>query len=321
MTTPAPSRPRQSYRHEAFLWRGRAEYVSHLVPFVLEGLDAGETVLIGVTPEHARWIGDELGSRATEVQLVDLSQLARNPARVIPALLELLDAYCAPGLPARGIGEPDWPGRGPEEVREAQLTEALLNLAVDPDLPFWLVCPYDVEHVDPALLDDAGRSHPVLATTTSYVGSGTYRGRDHARALFGAELADLGEPGFDLRVTSRALDLAAEQVTLRATAGDLYSDQVLLLNDVVRGLVAESVRRAEGEARLRWWDAPDEVVCEVSDRSVVDDLLIGRRPPVGPRHDPVWLAHQVCDLVEVRSNDLGTTVRLHLSAQPRGTAG
>ena len=80
----------------------------------------------------------------------------------------------------------------PEEVREAQLTEALLNLAVDPDLPFWLVCPYDVEHVDPALLDDAGRSHPVLVTTTSYVGSGTTAaGTTHGR-LFGAELTDLG---------------------------------------------------------------------------------------------------------------------------------
>ena len=89
----------------------------------------------------------------------------------------------------------------------------------------------------------------------------------------------------------------------------------------MQGLVVESVRRADGEARLRWWDAPGEAVCEISDRSVVDDLLIGRRPPAGPRHDPVWLANQVCDLVEVRSNDHGTTVRLHLSAERRGTAG
>ena len=149
MPTAAPLRARQSYRHEAFLWRGRAEYVAGLVPFVLEGLDAGETVLVGVTPEHGRWLTDELGPRAAEIMLVDLRWLARNPARIIPALQQYLDASCGEGRPARGIGEPIWPDRTPEEVRESELNEALLNLAIDPDLPFWLVCPYDAEHLDP----------------------------------------------------------------------------------------------------------------------------------------------------------------------------
>ena len=312
MTTLAPTRSRQSYRHEAFLWRGRTEYVQELTPFVREGLDAGEAVVVGVTREHARWFRDDLGSRAGEVHFVDMERLAHNPARIIPALQELLDEFCGPGRPARGIGEPVWPGRSPEAVQEAQLHEALLNLAVDPDLPFWLVCPYDAEHLDPTLLDDAARSHPVIATTSSYTGSGTYRGRDHARALFGAELPDLGGPVADVRVAEASLDLAAEQVTLRATAGDLRSDQVVLLTDVVRGLVVASVRRGADAARLRLWDESHELVCEVADTTVVDDLLVGRRPPSRDRPDPVWLAHQVGDLVQVRSNAHGTSVRLHL---------
>lgn len=308
-----PSRARQSYRHEAFLWRSRSDYVSGLVPFVLEGLDAGEAVLVGATPEHARWITRELGPRAHEVQLVDLGQLAHNPARIMPALQDLLRTSCGPGRPARGIGEPVWPGRGPETTREVQLHEALLNLAIDPDLPFWLVCPYDVEHLEPTLLADAEGSHPVIVTATSYAGSARYRGRDHARALFTADLPDLGGPEVDLRVAATALDLAAEQVTLRAAASDLSSDQVVLLSEVVRALVVESVRRGADEARLRLWDEPRALVCEVSDPTVVEDLLIGRRPPVRGRHDPVWLANQVCDLVQVRSNPCGTSVRLHLA--------
>ena len=47
------------------------------------------------------------------------------------------------GRPVRGIGEPIWPGRRPEELLECQLHEALLNVAVDPEVPFWLICPYD----------------------------------------------------------------------------------------------------------------------------------------------------------------------------------
>ena len=61
MTTSAPARAQQSYRHEALLWRGRSEYLAHLVPFVLEGLDGGEAVLVGAGPEHTRWLREALG--------------------------------------------------------------------------------------------------------------------------------------------------------------------------------------------------------------------------------------------------------------------
>jgi MEDS: MEthanogen/methylotroph, DcmR Sensory domain len=230
----------------------------------------------------------------------------------MPALQELLDRTCGPGRPARGIGEPVWPGRGTEEAREAQLHEALLNLAIDPDLPFWLVCPYDADHLDPTVLDDAGCSHPVLSTATSYAGSGSYRGQEHARALFTADLPDLGGADAELRVAHATLDLAAEQVTLRAAASDLLSDQVVHLSDAVRGLVVASGRRGARSARLRLWDEPLELVCEISDRSIIEDFLVGRRPPTSANPDPFWIANQVCDLVQVRSGDHGTTVRLHM---------
>ncbi|SEP96655.1 MEDS domain-containing protein [Microlunatus flavus] len=312
MTALAPVRARQSYRHEAFLWRTRAEYVGHLVPFLVEGLDAGETVVVTANAEHARWLRHDLGARAAEVRFIDIDGMVRNPARLIPALLEFLEEACGPGRPARGVGEPVWAGRNPEEVAEAQLHEALLNLAVDPDLPFWLICPYDAANLPEPLLGDAGRSHPVISTPDSYLGSGSYRGRDHARELFSADLPELDVPDADLWVAEQTLDLAAEQVTLRAAAGDLRSDQVVTLNGVVRDLVVDSVRRGAERARLRLWDEPDELVCEVSDRVVVGDLLVGRRPPTRGRTDAVWSANQVCDLVQVRSNLRGTSVRLHL---------
>ena len=309
-TTTAPLRSRQSYRHEAFFWRGRAEYVAGLVPFVLEGLDAGETVVVAVTPEHARWLSDELGPRVAEVELVDLRWLAQNPARIIPALRELLDACCGPGRPARAVGEPVWPDQSPDGILESELNEGLLNLAVDPDLPFWLVCPYDAEHLDPAQLDDAASCHPVLATPTSYVGSSRYRGRDHARELFIGDLPRLGTPVSDRWVTEHTLWTAAEEVTWRASSS-LYSDVVVTLADVVPRLVVDSVRGAS-RARLRLWDQPEELVCEVTDRTVVDDLLIGRRRPRDDEDDALWLANQTFDLVQVRSNTRGTSVRLHV---------
>jgi hypothetical protein len=63
---------------------------------------------------------------------------------------------------------------------------------------------------------------------------------------------------------------------------------------------------------LRLWEQDDRLVCEVQDAGRVEDPLVGRRPPslgaVGGRG--VWLAHQLCDLVQLRSGPAGTTVRL-----------
>ena len=63
MSTPAPVRARQSYRHEAFLWHGREDFVQGLVPFVRDGIDAGEAVMVAVIPEHAEWICNDLGAQ------------------------------------------------------------------------------------------------------------------------------------------------------------------------------------------------------------------------------------------------------------------
>ena len=56
------------------------------------------------------------------------------------------------------------------------------------------------------------------------------------------------------------------------------------------------------------------VVCEISDRGRVADPLADRRLPLadGARGRGFWIANNVCDLVQVRSGDDGTVVRLHV---------
>jgi hypothetical protein len=50
----------------------------------------------------------------------------------------------------------------------------------------------------------------------------------------------------------------------------------------------------------------------VLDAGRVDDPLVGRRPP-RPDSDSgrgLWMANQLCDLVQLRSGDGGTAVRV-----------
>ena len=282
MLTLGPARASQSYRHEAFLWNGRADFVDGLLPFIEEGVDAGEAVLVAAIPEHEEWLSGGLGTKASRVHFVDMTQLGSNPARIIPACHRFLDDWSGYGRPARAVGEPLWDGRRPEEVVESQLHEALMNVAIDPDLPFWVLCPYDAGRLDADVLAEASRSHPALATTTSYQGSPSYRGHDHARTMFASDLPPIGGPVTVVNMTQTGLAATAEKVTLQAASGDPYSDQVVSLTHAVSRLAEESFNRAARRLTVRLWDRPDVLVCEVADNTVIRDLLAGRRRPQPP---------------------------------------
>ena len=64
---------------------------------------------------------------------------------------------------------------------------------------------------------------------------------------------------------------------------------------------------------LRIWTEGGSLVCEVADDGVITDPLVGRREPPLDRAGGrgLWLANQLCHLVQIRSGAAGTTVRLH----------
>ena len=70
--------------------------------------------MVAVIPEHQDWLTQSLNGRADQVKFVDMVELGHNPARIIPAWQEFLDAHV--GSPVRGIGEPIWPGRRPGRI-------------------------------------------------------------------------------------------------------------------------------------------------------------------------------------------------------------
>ena len=307
----APERSRQSYRHEAYLWHDETDFAAGLVPFIEDGLDAGEPVMVAVIPEHTGWLQKALGARAAEVKFVDMGQLGRNPARIIPAWQEFLDRNSGDGRPVRGIGEPIWPGRRPEELLECQLHEALLNVAVDPELPFWLICPYDAEQLSQEIVEEAHRSHPVIVEADSYQGSPRYGGRHHVDALFTAELAELASDSISTNFTADDVSRLFAYVRLEVYVAGLSAEKASDLAAATQRLALSSLHRGAAGGTVRIWRMPHALICEVADDTVVNDVLHGRREPFGDDHDGLWLANQLCDLVQMRSTATGTTVRVH----------
>jgi MEDS: MEthanogen/methylotroph, DcmR Sensory domain len=274
-------------------------------------LQAHEPVMVAVVPEHLAWLQDALAHRAEYVEFVDMHELGHNPARIIPAWQHFLDTNARQRSPIRGIGEPIWPERHPQELLECQFHEALLNVAIDPEIPFWLICPYDVEALSPDVLDEAHRSHPVILDSHSYYGSNRYGGGAHVESIFTAELPELKvQPTVAVFTRNNVIRVGA-YVKLEFHVSGLGVREASDLADVIQRLASSSLRRGATLGTVRIFSQPDDLICEVVDDTVIDDPLIGRRAPGEGEDDSVWIANQMCDLVQVRSSSAGTTVRVH----------
>ena len=295
---PAPG----GYRHEAVVYSGDDGYVNALVPFVREGVANGEHVLIAVPGEHKLGLLREaLGhdrDAVDHVRFMDMADLGRNPAHIIPAWLDFVAAHA--GRPVRGIGEPIWAGRRPDELAECQLPEALLNVVVDPSTPFELWCPYDALALGPDVLAEAQRSHD-------------HRGAvDHLHSLFTDELPSAPDHALALPFGVGDLRPVRDAVRDRALATEVGFDRVDDLILAVHEIATNSVIHGGGHGTVRIWTSPDAFVVEIADAGRITDPVVGRLPPdlarLGGRG--LWLAHRMCDLVQVRSNAGGTTVRI-----------
>lgn len=96
-------------------------------------------------------------------------------------------------------------------------------------------------------------------------------------------------------------------------------DLVLAVSEVA----ANTVRHAKSPGSLRIWYDDKEIVCQVHDDGVITDPLAGRRQPSLDARGGhgLWIVNQVCDQVDMRSDENGTTIRLHMSLPPRAGKG
>jgi len=302
------------FRHEALLYTGIDGFLAAVLPFVRDGLARDEPVMVAVIARRLEALRTALGADAGRVRLVDMASLGANPARIIPAWREFVDLNLASGRPIRGVGEPIWSGRSPAELIECQLHESLLNLAVAPDTPLWLLCPYDTEALPAAVISEARRSHPVLARTDKRRPSDSYAGTGHARDMFEAALPSPVGPVHEFAVDDRRLAEVPGWVALQAARAGLAADRtdnlVTALTDITRTSVNDARR-----AMLRSWQEGHTLIHEVRDPRVIDDPMVGRGGST-PRDIALGHAHQLCDLIQVRSGATGTIVRTHSQTTP-----
>jgi anti-sigma regulatory factor (Ser/Thr protein kinase) len=256
----------------------------------------------------------ELNGESESVRFVDMADLGRNPARIIPAWRQFAEA--GEGQPLRGIGEPIWAGRSDAELTECHHHESLLNLAFAEGPELTLLCPYDADALPAEVVECARRTHPIVDEDGS-AASEDYQAPDRAPSPFSGPLSPAPRSAATLSFDLRQLEAVRSFVTAWAEEQGLdrgHSQDLML---AMHELTANSVRHGGGRGVVRVWRDGDSVVGEVSDRGQMrTSPLAGRAMPdqdsQGGRG--LWIVNQVCDLVQIRSLPGGNVVRVQLRA-------
>jgi anti-sigma regulatory factor (Ser/Thr protein kinase) len=286
------------FRHEALFYEGHDDFLARVVPFVSEGAEGGEAVLVALPEPRLGALKAELGPVADNVAFADIETVGRNPGRILSVWDQFARGPLGASGRARGVGEPLWAGRSPDEILECEIHERLLDLAFL-DVALHLVCPYDVNSLSPDVVARAAATHG-----------------EHRQDTDGLTSPLRPPPEGAHVVPFRELDLRALRLTLAALSAHAgltrarTDDLVLAVDEVA----TNSVRYGGGSGTLRLWIDGDAVVCEITDAGQIVDPLVGRRRPApdatGGRG--LWLVHQLCDLVQIRSDGRGSVVRMRM---------
>jgi anti-sigma regulatory factor (Ser/Thr protein kinase) len=208
------------------------------------------------------------------------------------------------GLP--GCGETHW----------ARL-DIGLNIAVV-GLPITVLCPY---RTDDRALGRVQATHPRLTTADGTVASTSYRTPVEALVEFPLPPPpDLGPPAAELEFTADDLGELRHLVADVAARGGSEAERVADLVLAVNEIGSNSIEHGPGHGHLRLWAGPDGVTAEVADPGTAAMPFPGMVAPAatGLRGRGLWLASELCDVMQVWSDTDGTVIRLRMEPEPQG---
>lgn len=274
--------------HEALVYSSDEEFLARVVPFLHDGISAGQPAIVVLTPKKVALLREALGQDAQGVSFVDAGTHYRRPAHALAEYRRQLDEELArPNVElVRVIGEVQF-GPTTQEHEDWTRYESVLNRAFA-GYPAWVVCPYDARFLPDQVVADALHTHPFVSSGDQPDPSAGYIETDELVEppvrIRTVRAAGGGGPLERLTITrERDLDDLRRAVAGAARAGGLAPVIVEDVTVAVGELARDGLRRGEEETsvqvardRARWHC---DVTGPVSEQTDTDDdlgLLIAR---------------------------------------------
>ena len=294
--------------HRALLYASPREFLAGVLPFIDEGLHRGEPVLAVTSERNSSLLREQLGVAADDVRFVDHVRWYDAPGRTLAACHRYMREHITGHDRVRVVGEPVWAGRDALETAEWTRYDALVNVAFA-ETPTSMLCPYDSRTVPARVVADARRTHPWLdgGRNESYLDPAAFF------AAFDKELPPPaerpatigfhGDPG-------PVREFVAHEGRRYGLPRERVDDLVIIVNEVT----TNAIRHGAGYGTVLVWREGRRLLCEVTDPGEAKGDLFGAVPP-DPESDHghgLWVARQLCDLLEIRTRQPGTTIRMHM---------
>jgi anti-sigma regulatory factor (Ser/Thr protein kinase) len=303
------------YIHDALLYDSVDELTGAAVPFLQEGLAAGDAAVIAAGARTVGVLAEAL-DEDPRVHVLERSDVysARTPT-AITAFRRLAERCLAEGISrVRVVGEVDF-GPTQRDWLEWQRYEAVINVALA-DWPLWGLCVFDTQRLPEQVLTSTLRTHPNLATPKSR-GSNPLFG-DPVRYL--RSLPVPPEPLENTPPRLAALDVkdfiglrhaVATELATTDAPREVLEDFLIAVDEVT----ANAVRHGHPPVDVALWISFDRLVSTVSDGGRGwDDPFAGYAPAHGEDLSRggmgLWLARQLCDHLDITHHEDGVTVRL-----------
>jgi anti-sigma regulatory factor (Ser/Thr protein kinase) len=305
------------YTHDALFFDSPGQLTDVAVPFLLEGLAAGEAAVVATSTGTANLLREAVDGdpRVHVIERGDVYR-ARTPT-AITTFRRLAEQHAADGVKrVRVVGEVDF-GPTERDWLEWQRYESVINDALA-EWPLWGLCVFDTQRLPAPLIESALRTHSTLVTDGDRAPNPDFADpADYLRSL-----PVPVEPLEDTAPRLAAPDVSDFIGLRHAVAAEL--DRVPAPRDAVEDfllavdeMTSNAMRHGGPPVSLRLWVADDRIVCTISDHGPGwDDPFAG----YGPAHGEdlsrggmgLWLARQLCDHVDISSDGAGARVRLTL---------
>lgn len=292
------------------------ELLHSVVPFLRDGLSAGDGVLVCCRPATAGLVQRGLGDRPG-ISYLGYEQTYSTPVGAVAAYQERVDSLLLGGVErVRVVAEAVYDRSADERVEWARY-EAVANRAMEP-YPVSAVCLYDTRLVPGDLLALGRLAHPLLVSGTNCSDNPDYveparflRQTNEAvpdpteRQLPDLDIGKVAQPA-ELR---RQLELCLFQTMHMAREA---ADLILAVNEVT----TNALRHGRPPVRIRLWVRSDRCVCTISDcgPGIRDPfagyIWPGTLSPLPTHGMGLWLARRLCDRVDIVNSPEGCTVRL-----------
>lgn len=304
--------PRRAGRfHEAGFYRSDAEFAALIVPFVEDGVAAGQPVILAYDDRKTSLLRSWL-SEPDAVTFIAGNAMYATPARAIASYWQSFEQFTAAGArQIRIAGDVPHEGNGGRFAGWDRY-ETAVNTVWD-RFPVWSRCLYDATTTPARVLDVAERTHPRIVLP-----SGHYQ--PSHRYQTAAEFEPLPPDPHPLEQSAPAIEMADPSVAQARHAvtgiarGHLPDSSLQDLELGVSEAVGNAWRHGRPPVTVRIWAASGRVVIRVHDTGPGPaDPLAGLFPaPTRPDREGtgLWLIHVLAlDAAMIRSAD-GFTVRL-----------